>query len=502
MIGNKYKSSWMISLLIALSLVSGCVQTDPATEVEQPIESEVEVASQETEVAADEQIDEEQEEEIVTFQYLDETKIDSERAMNVIRLLASEKYEGRKAGMETGKLAENCVVEMFEEIGLEAPESLNGFKQLYPQEVIYPVKASELSIVGSDEMFEYQTDFTERFLVGDTYFDADVTAEMVLVDKSLAYFKDASELDGKILLMSENAFYHPKNWKTIDAFQEDGVDIEGIIVPKTTYGPGGMIVSRGLRGDDGAVFNPEDPFYMNCSKETFDKLSVAIDEGKKIKVSSDFEIIDTEPANIVGVIPGKNEDGENETLIIGAHMDHVGNNMNGTYNPGALDNASGVAVLIELARIVSESEQPENTIVFVAFNGEEDGLLGSEYFVENPPVKYENDATKMINFDMVGSKNDVTLSIATAGESGYDMSDDIKDIADIMDINNKKENFGGSDHVNFAAHDIPAVMLIHYDDAYYHTHMDTPDNAISQERLEKVIRLGLALVDKEAYQDN
>ena len=113
--------------------------------------------------------------------------------------------------------------------------------------------------------------------------------------------------------------------------------------------------------------------------------------------------------NIIGVIPGNKPDWSSQSLIIGAHYDHLGKGCvnlkerkEDMFCPGADDNASGIAVLIELARVLGKNIKPERNIVFIAFAGEEAGRKGSKYYVENYshfPVKQ---SIGMLNLDTVG----------------------------------------------------------------------------------------------------
>jgi len=114
-------------------------------------------------------------------------------------------------------------------------------------------------------------------------------------------------------------------------------------------------------------------------------------------------------ANVVGYLPGSNEDFEGQSVVLGAHYDHLGlgwpdvhSGDAGKVHPGADDNASGVAVLLELARNMSEEGDPPRDLVFVAFGGEEAGRLGSKYFVENPGRFGLDGIRGMINLDTVG----------------------------------------------------------------------------------------------------
>ena len=107
-------------------------------------------------------------------------------------------------------------------------------------------------------------------------------------------------------------------------------------------------------------------------------------------------------ANIMGVKPGINE----QYIIIGAHHDHIGY-QNGELHPGANDNASGIAMLLELAKQLSE-EPTDCNLLFIAFGAEERGLLGSRYFWNHLPIRKEQIKT-MINLDMVGDMDDNLL---------------------------------------------------------------------------------------------
>src|SRR5262249_19758274 len=112
----------------------------------------------------------------------------------------------------------------------------------------------------------------------------------------------------------------------------------------------------------------------------------------------------------------------NETIVIGAHYDHLGFGGNGSLAPwttdihnGADDNASGTATLIEVARRLSTmSPHPRRRIVFIAFTGEEKGLYGSAFYARQPRFPLEN-TVAMFNLDMVGRLNDDKLAVYGTG---------------------------------------------------------------------------------------
>src|SRR5437588_9730691 len=126
--------------------------------------------------------------------------------------------------------------------------------------------------------------------------------------------------------------------------------------------------------------------------------------------------------NVVGVRPGTDPKLKNEAIVIGAHYDHLGRGGEGSLAPregeihhGADDNASGVAGLLELARMLAtQNPKPRRTIVFIAFSGEEEGLIGSSYYINHPVVPLAN-TVAMINMDMIGRLRENKCNIGGVG---------------------------------------------------------------------------------------
>jgi len=142
---------------------------------------------------------------------------------------------------------------------------------------------------------------------------------------------------------------------------------------------------------------------------------------KTIKLTVDVVRRESPSFNIVGVLPGNDPKLKNEAIVIGAHYDHLGRGGEGSLAPregdihyGADDNASGTAALIELARRFSQGPKPRRTMVFIAFSGEEEGLIGSNYYVNHPVVPLAN-TVAMINMDMIGRLKDRNLIIGGVG---------------------------------------------------------------------------------------
>ena len=146
---------------------------------------------------------------------------------------------------------------------------------------------------------------------------------------------------------------------------------------------------------------------MNRSMETvnFEIPNLTIEASVELKLTKD------RAANVIGILKSGNRKYRDEYIVIGAHFDHLGlgGERSGSrqvdtlaVHPGADDNASGVSGLLEIAQKISSFKSKlKRSIVFVAFDAEETGLLGSKFFIENPPFSLEK-VTTMINLDMIG----------------------------------------------------------------------------------------------------
>ncbi|MDX6384740.1 MAG: hypothetical protein QOK48_2313 [Blastocatellia bacterium] len=159
--------------------------------------------------------------------------------------------------------------------------------------------------------------------------------------------------------------------------------------------------------------------------------------GPKLDLSVNVVRRESPSFNVVGVLPGTDPKLKTEAIVIGAHYDHLGMGGEGSgslsastgIHHGADDNASGVAGLIELARLLS-SQKLRRTVVFIAFSGEEEGLIGSNYYVNHPIVPLVN-TVAMINMDMIGRLKDKALIVGGVGtaqewRSMIDASNDVQ----------------------------------------------------------------------------
>ena len=174
--------------------------------------------------------------------------------------------------------------------------------------------------------------------------------------------------------------------------------------------------------------------------------------------------------NVIGFIDNKAKN----TVIIGAHYDHLGFGGDGSLyrdsikkvHNGADDNASGVAVLLNLASKLKE-KNTNNNYLFIAFSGEEMGLLGSNYFVKNPTIDTKA-VSYMINMDMVGRlKKDSTLAVYGTGTSPI-FKQTLKSHNNNFKLIQKESGVGPSDHTSFYLADIPVLHFFTGQHEDYH----------------------------------
>lgn len=220
--------------------------------------------------------------------------------------------------------------------------------------------------------------------------------------------------------------------------------------------------------------------------------------------------------NVIGILEGKDAQLKNEAIIIGAHYDHLGHGGQGSLavnsteiHHGADDNASGVAAMLELARQFAEEKNNKRTLIFIAFGGEEEGLLGSKFYVNNPVFPLDK-TVAMINMDMIGRLREDKLTIGGIGtasewneivnrKNSSDFStlpNDVKirndQTGEITKVNYpnfslqlNQDGFGPSDHSSFYGKQIPVLFFFTGTHSDYHKPTDTADK-INYDGLVKV----------------
>jgi aminopeptidase YwaD len=231
------------------------------------------------------------------------------------------------------------------------------------------------------------------------------------------------------------------------------------------------------------------------SGKTVAKLQSAIDkdlsnqsftiDGAEVDGTSHIEFSKLDTDNVIAAIEGSDPVLKKEWVVIGAHCDHLGLNPDSTLDGeagkgkvhyGADDNASGSAGLLEVAQAMGAlkpSERPKRSILFMAFSGEERGLLGSEFFVKHPTIP-AGDIAAMLNMDMIGRSQSGEVQVAGLGTAKIFRELIAREDTDKrLKISYSSAGNGPSDHATFYAADIPVIFFFTGMHADYHRATDT-----------------------------
>ena len=395
----------------------------------------------------------------------------TERLRAHVTFLASDKLEGRRTGTTGATVAADYIADEFAKLGLKplpqpgAKKLKNKFFQPFPY-----VSGVELG-KGNELMFSFAPNPSAPkvsanqtgFRVGEDWMplglstNSRVNAGLIFV----GYGITASELkyddyagsnaSGNIAIIfsgtpdgdnphGQFARYEDVRWKAIAArnagakaliviaseqnFQDDRLSrlrydnsAGDAGLPVVAISRRAAIQILGL-SDSAALLELEREAKSRATTEG--KAYSARTTGETVTLATDLVRREADAANVVGVLEGSDPNLKGETVIIGAHYDHLGHGGAGSLAPkegeihhGADDNASGVAGVLELARIFS-AQRPRRTLVFMTFSGEEEGLIGSNYYVNHPLVPLAN-TVAMINMDMIGRMKNKTLTVGGIG---------------------------------------------------------------------------------------
>jgi aminopeptidase YwaD len=203
---------------------------------------------------------------------------------------------------------------------------------------------------------------------------------------------------------------------------------------------------------------------------------------------------DAKTMNVVGMIEGSDPKLKKEYVVIGAHLDHVGSQA-GLLFPGANDNASGSAAVMEIAKAFTQGGlKPKRSVVFVLFAGEEQGLDGSKYFVNDWKNGYDN-ITAMLNLDCVGYGDSIRLDNGKSAPGLWKIAKQI-DETSFKSTVNETWGGGGADATPFYEKGIPCLYLV-TTNSYAHLHLPSDKvETLNADLYEKLVKLAfLTTVD-------
>jgi hypothetical protein len=285
------------------------------------------------------------------------------------------------------------------------------------------------------------------------------------------------------------------NNKNPHYFSEDSIQVISGTDPFLFYVP------ENNKLDFRSSFINDSPFsmYIMLTKNTLTDIQDHIKKGNQVDCFIPYEVSETDLDNVVGVIKGRNPD--KPPVILSAHFDHIGTDLANTVYTGTLDNASGVAFILEMSRFLNSLGTPERDILFIAFNAEEFGCLGSRAFAEK--YKDQLQGSKVFNFDMIGSDNNVPLSIM-GGKGDTDQSSLIRSVSSTCSSTKTTFRYlfeDASDHEHFRKLGIDAVTFCDNDLTRIHTPSDK-SATISTTSINRCFEVAFREVLKYGYYNN
>jgi hypothetical protein len=441
---------------------------------------------------------------------------DGQQAFQYLQKLCSEEFEGRQTGTKGGDITSNWIGEMFQGFGLKpAYPNDKQFFQNYqaPCFNLLPEISFMLTTKEGNTPFVYKQDFVPSPGSGSGTASGAIAFVGYGITNADKEYDDFAGIDvkNKIAMMlrkSPSTISFPESdlkfvtkLSNAKAHGAIGVIIVEKIGEPVPYSMLSKAASGSLTDDVPAVFIPTTiaDKILSQSNASVQELQKKIDETKKsqslsikagayIKINMSIEIKETR--NVIGYIPALDPKSDTSILVT-AHYDHLGKDLvNGDLYPGANDNGSGTATLIEIARVLtSNCYLPNINIVFIAFSGEEEGLLGSAYYIENPlfPLKK---VVAVLNMDMVGTGTGEIYAGTNFEELIGKIQSSSKVLKKTVPIS-KNLMYGGSDQLFFAQNKVPAVFFIRSNPSGigdYHSPLDTldtvdPKNLVEQAQL-------------------
>jgi aminopeptidase YwaD len=454
-----------------------------------------------------------------------------------IKYLASPELEGRLSGEEGNRKAAQYIANEFKQYGL-LPIGENG-SYFQPFDFISKVTIGDNnSLTASTEQngvkttipFELKRDFQPLSFTTDTSFTAPVVFAGYGISSDTMKYDDYAGIDvkGKIVAILR---YTPNGLNDSSLFTKSSPYRVKAFVAREK-GAAGMILITGPLDDPEAKliplvfdrgFGTSGIAAVTMLSKSFDSLlhligkdlqtiQQEINSTKKpnsfelpnltIHMQTQLERIHAQTANITGYLPGNDPVLKDDVVIIGAHMDHLGYGGEGSgstkpdtiaIHPGADDNASGTAGLLEVAQyFASQRANLKRTILFLSFSGEELGVLGSDHYVKNPLMPLGK-TTTMVNMDMIGRMRDSVLVVEGMGTAPEFESILKKENADSLKLTFKPDGYGPSDQASFYGKEIPVIFFFTNTHPDYHSPSDTWDK-INYTGEQKVVELAARVV--------
>lgn len=436
---------------------------------------------------------------------------------DTLAYLASDSLEGRGVGTNGLNTAANFIAEQYRKAGLVPLPGRSDYFQPFSYTLGQKIEESKTSLVLGSVALKLDDEYRPNNLSGrNKSFDGEVVfAGYGIASKQYKYDDyEGLDLKGKIALIlryeprdaaNHSRFTNSEDWsaeaslaRKFLAAQSHGASAILVVNPPNTPPEDALSPftgqGRGLVIPIAQISRAAaDRILAARSLPSLEQLASSIDSAGKpasraldgLTASGEFTFIKNVAwiKNVIALLPGTGPH-KDEYVVVGAHYDHLGYGGAGSLAPslhaihhGADDNGSGTTAVLTLARRYGlATEKPDRSIIFMSFSAEEEGLIGSNYFVSHPLVPLSSIAY-MLNLDMVGRMKNSVLQ--HGGEGTADTLQPILDQAfagsGFTPKSFGKGGIGPSDHASFAKKQIPVIFLftgLHTD---YHRPTDTAD---------------------------
>ena len=454
-----------------------------------------------------------------------------ESSKNHLTILTSKEYAGRGTGQEGGQKTVKYVAEQFASFGLKPIVNGSYYQPLSLVQIGYKVDVFKLA----GQELTYGKDF---FVQGDNTNSTYNASDIVFIgygiqDEKFNELKN-TDISGKVILVINEGepvdaqgnsiitgTSTKSTWTTSRQKRlQELIKLKPKLILATSAQTEDMIKRIGGRGMMGRVAldrgntttnqsgsTPVVSIPTSVANQLLAKANTSVEKFKaqtaatpaqpqvinaSLEATMGVQTEKLSDPNVIGYLEGT--DLKDEVIVVSGHWDHDGILPNGTFFPGADDNGSGTVGVVELARSFAQAKKegkgPRRSILFIALAAEEKGLLGSQFYVENPIIPLSQ-TVACLNIDMIGRIDDKHLN----GDHNYihvigvnKLSTDLKPIVEKAngdvklkldyDYDHPEEPmrlYYRSDHYNFAKNGIPSLFFFSGLHPHYHTPEDTVD---------------------------
>jgi Zn-dependent M28 family amino/carboxypeptidase len=429
-----------------------------------------------------------------------------------VRYLASDELAGRGSGTPGGRMAAEYVARHFRTFGLRPAGADGSFLQSFPVVVgvrLHGENALEVSAPrGTAPRLQVERDFLPVAFSASGKASGPVVFAGYGISQPEMKHDDYAGLDanGKIVVVLRRApeggehgrfgQYASLRYKATAARDHGAAGVVFITGPETSSEEDvGKLESDGSFADSGIPAVIARRKVVEALLASMDRrlapVQKALDRGEvqsfaipgsRASLQVGLKREERETANVVGMLEGSEPALKDEAVVVGAHYDHLGmggpGSLYGKNEPaihhGADDNASGTAGVMELAEyFAANRSRLQRTVVFIAFSGEEMGLLGSAYYVRHPVVPLER-TVAMINMDMIGrEKNNTVHILGTKTSTAWPALLEAVNAHAHLNVRMGASGFGDSDQSSFYGRNIPVLFFFTGTHEDYHRPSDT-----------------------------